>query len=41
LGACIRRDEYIHGQKEPRDIDDEHDFLIAALLLEHRLKNGQ
>lgn len=27
--------------EEARDIDEEHDFLIAALLLEHRLKNGQ
>jgi CMP-N-acetylneuraminic acid synthetase len=26
---------------EARDIDDEHDFLIANLLLEHRIKNGQ
>lgn len=26
---------------EARDIDEEHDFLIANLLLEHRIKNGQ
>lgn len=26
---------------EARDIDEEHDFLIANLLLENRLKNGQ
>jgi len=26
---------------EAMDIDEEHDFLIANLLLEHRLKQGQ